>query len=75
MIYSKLYTIGEIAGLLNVPYWRIEYICRGRLGIKALGVQVGASTVFDAAAVRKIKQALKQIDSKKSKKAQEAMIH
>ena len=75
MIYSKLYTIGEIGGLLHVPYWRVEYICRAKPEIKALGVRVGATTAFDAAAVRKIKQALKQIDSKKSKKAREAMIH
>lgn len=61
----NLATIAEIADLLHVSYWRVEYICRAKPEIKALGVRVGASTVFDPKAVRKIATAIEHIDTKR----------
>ena len=61
----NLATIGEIAELLHVPYWRVEYICRARPEIKALGVRIGATTAFDPEAIRKIATAIEQIDARR----------
>lgn len=62
---GKLSTIPEISAFLGVPYWRVVYVLRSRVDIRALAVQVGRVPAFDAAGVRKIATAIEQIDARR----------
>ena len=62
---SGLSTVMEISDALGLPYWRINYVIRARRDIRNSMVKVGHVPAFDAAGVRRIAAAIKQIDAKR----------